>query len=843
METGGVPMQASNNEDRGGRHIGWLALGAGVAATYGVLWARRALTPPDERATSRGKPRGAAADHHAPAPFAQRYREALGNERMRVGLLKFQRNWRNGRDTSFAEYADSEGAGETYGEGPAPVRTVEGTAADTQAAGAEMERSGHTFEELRDRLVAVKDAVIADTPGYFAAFKEMAERNGATVYESASAEDANRYIAELCARKGVTRLTKSKSMVTEEIGLGPYLEARGVSIVETDLGEWLVQLAEDRPSHIIAPAIHMDRYDTARLLSAATGEALEPDDIAGQVAAARRTLREDFIVARLGISGANALVAETGAMMLVTNEGNAELVTSVPDVHVVVVGYEKLLPTMADAMLQLRLLARSATGQAISVYSTFVTGPDRPGKEMHYVFVDNGRSAMRADSIFDDALRCIRCGACADVCPPYQVVGGHAFGYIYSGAIGLVNTGFHNGWENAAGPQSLCVSCNACATVCPVDIPLPQQILEVRHRTVEQFGLPWYKRSVLELWSNPALFDRAARLAARLARPLAEPDGAFVRDLPGAERYQSWRSLPVPAKEPARDRLFGGQTAGVADAPTLVPPLLETGATGARVAYFIQCFTDRLFPEMAESTVRVLQACGARVVVPISQHCCGLPAFDSGDWGRARTMAKATIEGLEATDADWVVTAGASCAVAITHDYAHLFADEPAWQARAAALAKRTLDLTSFLTTVACLPDGALATPGGEAVTYHNFCQSHNVLGLKQEPRDLIERVMGLELVELPEAAVCCGFGGSVSVDYPEVSEQILARKLDNVDQTGVRTLVTDNPGCIMHLRGGMDASGRTVRVLHLAELLDERLHARFPAAFAIGRPHTAGIR
>ncbi len=385
-------MQA--HEDRGPRrHLGWLALGAGLAATYGVVRAKRSLTPPDERS----KPGEAGTDHHTPDPFGQRYRHALENDRMRAGLLRFQRNWRNGRDTSFAEYADSEDAGETYGEGPIPVGTMESTGAETEAAGAELAQSGHTFEELRHALAAIKDDVIADLPTYFAAFKEMAERNGAIVYESASADDANRYIAALCARKGVTRLTKSKSMVTEEIGLGPYLEDHGVEIVETDLGEWLVQLAHDRPSHIIAPAIHMDRFETARLLSPATGEELEPDDIAGQVRAARRTLREDFIAAQLGISGANALIAETGAMMLVTNEGNAELVTSIPDVHVVVVGYEKLLPTMADAMLQLRLLARSATGQAISVYTTFVNGPDRPGKEMHYVFVDNGRS--------DDARR------------------------------------------------------------------------------------------------------------------------------------------------------------------------------------------------------------------------------------------------------------------------------------------------------------------------------------------------------------------------------------------------------------------------------------------------------
>ncbi|MDQ6906776.1 MAG: LUD domain-containing protein, partial [Chloroflexota bacterium] len=226
-EMGNAIMQA--NETQGGRRrLGWLALGAGLAATLGVARAKQALTPPDERR----KPRGAVADpdYHAPAPFAERYREALANDRMRAGLLRFQRNWRNGRDTSFAEYADSEEMGETYGAGPAPAGMFESTGGEEADAGVELEQSGHTFEELRDRLATIKDAVIAAPEAYFAQFKAMAERNGATVYESASAEDAKRYIADLCARKGITRLTKSKSMVTEEIGLGPYLEERGIGI-------------------------------------------------------------------------------------------------------------------------------------------------------------------------------------------------------------------------------------------------------------------------------------------------------------------------------------------------------------------------------------------------------------------------------------------------------------------------------------------------------------------------------------------------------------------------------------------------------------------------------------
>ncbi|CAA9587819.1 MAG: Predicted L-lactate dehydrogenase, Iron-sulfur cluster-binding subunit YkgF, partial [uncultured Thermomicrobiales bacterium] len=439
---------SANGADGRRRRLGWAgralvaAAGgaAGAAALGGVRAARRALAPPDERGgvTNRHERVGDFPERtHTPEPFRERYRLALGNERMRAGVLRFQRNWRNARDTSFADLADSEEMGEVYGRGPAPVGVDVNTGAEAAAAGAEFARRGRSFEELRDELAAIKDRTIAESERYLAEFTAAAEQRGCVVYRSSSAEDAGRYVADLCARKGIRRVAKSKSMLTEEIGLNPALEGRGLHIAETDLGEWLVQLAEERPSHIIGPALHMDRHRTAELLARATGQPLDPDDIGAQVGLARRTLREEFLTAGLGVSGANALICETGTTMIVTNEGNAELVTSLPDVHVVIVGIEKLLPTIADAMKQVRLLARSGTGQAISVYTTFISGPDRPGKEIHYVFVDNGRSAMAADPDFRSALRCIRCGACADVCPPYQVVGGHAFGYIYSGAIGL----------------------------------------------------------------------------------------------------------------------------------------------------------------------------------------------------------------------------------------------------------------------------------------------------------------------------------------------------------------------------------------------------------------------
>jgi iron-sulfur cluster protein len=724
--------------------------------------------------------------------FARRYRRALADPRLANNLLAFQRAWRPARDAAFQE--------------------LPGEAA---------------FETLRTEMAAAKDATLADLPHYFAQFKAAAEQAGAVVVEASDAEAANAYVAELAARRGARLVIKSKSMVGEETEINHYLGARGLEVVETDLGEWIVQLAGERPSHMVMPAIHKSRQQVGDLFSRVLARPISRESIPEQVGVARTELRRKFLEADIGISGANALIAESGTVMLLTNEGNGRQVTTLPSVHVVLVGYEKLVPTYTDAMRQLRLLARSATAQHLTSYTTFITGPDGPDKELYIVFVDNGRLAMREEPAFREVLRCIRCAACANVCPPYQVVGGHVFGYIYSGAIGLVNTPFHHGLAQAAGPQSLCVSCNACATVCPVAIPLPRQILAVRARVAAEQGLPLLKRLGLAVWSRPALFDAACRLAAWATAPLA--DGPYLRRLPLPASWR-WRTPPRLATRPARDRLAQwSERHGDTGPAGGRGPRLTTGAAGLTVACFLQCLTDRFLPEIAEATVDVLEACGARVVIPPTQPCCGLPALDAGDRAAARRMAQATIRALEAVAADYVVTPGASCVVAMVHDYPELFADDPAWCERARRLGTRVLDLTAFLTDVARLGAETVGPPPTASdgpLTYHAFCQSSNVLGRGDAPRALLADVLGLELRTLEEGQVCCGFGGSTSLDHPAVSRAIAARKLANVAATGAAVLVTDNPGCLLHLRGAADAAGQPLRVQHLAEVIAVRLRA-----------------
>jgi len=714
-------------------------------------------------------------------PFADRYRDAVADAQLAGNLLAFQRGWRDTRDARFAH-------------GAAPAE----------------------FDELRRRLVMAKDDAISRQPEHLAGFVARAGERGVRVHTAAGADEAVRAVLDICRPHGADAVIKTKSMATEEIHLNHRLAAAGVEATETDVGEWIVQLRDETPSHMVMPAIHLNRRQVAATLRDATHAAVPDDDVGGQVAAVRTALRPRFLGTRVGITGANALVADQGAVLLVTNEGNESLLTAMVDVLVVIAGIEKLVPSLDDAMAQVRLLARSATGQVITTYTTLLAAPAE-GQEMHVVLLDNGRSAMRDDPEFRDALRCIRCAACASACPPYQVVGGQVFGHVYSGAIGLVATPFHHGLDAAAGPQSLCVSCNACQDVCPVDIPLPRQILAVRRRVASQHtGL--LRRVASTVWRSPRLSGALMSAAALASAPLRRGDGTLRVPRPPRHR---WRAVPAFAVRPAH-RSLPAQVAGAQSGP-----LAHCAARGLRVALLTQCITDRFAPQLAHDTVHVLSACGVTVLVPPAQHCCGLPLFDSGDWDGARHMARQTIEVLESTRADWVVSPAASCVAMAVHEYPHLFEGEPEWQRRALALAARTIDVARFLDGVAQLPEGALAgeCDDSQTYTYHPFCQARTVLHADGASQRLLQGVCGIALRELPEATVCCGFGGSTSVVAPEVARGIVQRKLENVDATAATTLVSDNPGCLLHLRMSALASGRTtLRTAHVVEVLARRL-------------------
>jgi len=412
------------------------------------------------------------------------------------------------------------------------------------------------FEALRDSAKAIKDHTLEHLDLYLEAYEKKVTEAGGHVHWAESAEDARSIVLDICRRVGARTVTKGKSMITEEIGLNAHLEANGVTPIETDLGEYIIQLRGELPSHIIAPAVHLNRdqveADFRRVHThlLADRDLTEPVTLLGE---ARAVLRERFLAADIGITGANFLIAETGTSVIVTNEGNGDLTQILPRVHVVLATIEKITPTLEDVAQILRVLARSATGQDMSVYTTFSTGPRRPGDpdgpdEYHVVLIDNGRSAMLGTG-FQDMLRCIRCAACMNHCPVYHAVGGHAYGSVYPGPMGSVLTPALFGIEKAGHLPNASTFCGRCESVCPVRIPLPRMMRHWREKEFERHLNPATQRYGLRVWGflarRPALYRAAMGVAMRALGLAGRRSGGF-RSLPLAGGWTRHRDFPAP---------------------------------------------------------------------------------------------------------------------------------------------------------------------------------------------------------------------------------------------------------------------------------------------------------
>jgi len=383
---------------------------------------------------------------------------------------------------------------------------------------------------LRDQARAIKEATLQKLDVYLDQLADSVERLGGHVHWATTGDEAREIILALCRDRGVRVAVKSKSMATEEIELNEALERAGVTPVETDLGEYIIQLAHEKPSHIIAPAIHKTKGQVAELISAVAGRPL-PADPEVLTAAARGQLRQRFLEADMGISGANFAVAETGTVVLVTNEGNGRMVTSLPRIHVAVMGIEKVVPSMTDLVVFLAILARSATGQKLSSYTTLVRGPRQPGElegpeEFHLILMDNGRSRQIAGTL-REALYCLRCGACLNVCPVYRQIGGHAYGHTYPGPIGILLTAMLKGDRSVKELAHASSLCGACRDVCPVRIDIPRMLIELRERLDREKIAPPGERLVFKAFGRLLMSPAAFKLAARVGRLLQRP---FVRD-------------------------------------------------------------------------------------------------------------------------------------------------------------------------------------------------------------------------------------------------------------------------------------------------------------------------
>ncbi len=412
------------------------------------------------------------------------------------------------------------------------------------------------FDELRERARQIKDHALAHLDLYLEAYEKKVVGAGGHVHWAETAEDARRIVLDICKSVHARSVTKGKSMITEEIALNDYLEENGIRPVETDLGEYIIQLRGEHPSHIIAPAVHLNKEqveaDFRRVHDhlPVARDLTEPESLLNE---ARTVLRKEYLTADVGITGANFLVAETGSSIIVTNEGNGDLTQILPKVHIVLASIEKIVPTLDDAAQILRVLARSATGQDMSVYTTVSTGPRRPGdpdgpEEYHVVLLDNGRSSMLGTE-FQDMLRCIRCGACMNHCPVYHAVGGHAYGWVYPGPMGAVLTPSLIGVDKAGHLPNASTFCGRCESVCPMKIPLPKMMRHWREREFERRLNPATQRYGLGLWAFFARRPRLYRLATSLAVPVLSLLGGGSRRfrwLPLAGGWTRHRDLPAP---------------------------------------------------------------------------------------------------------------------------------------------------------------------------------------------------------------------------------------------------------------------------------------------------------
>ncbi len=665
--------------------------------------------------------------------------------------------------------------------------------------------------DLIAQIAKAKDLSCKRLPELFQQFKAEAEKRGAVVHLAKTATEANEIIARIASENKVKSVIKSKSMTAEETLLNRRLEQDGLEVTETDLGEWIIQLRNEPPSHMVMPAIHLSRDEVAADFSRATNET-HSNDIGKLVKVARRELRRKFIAADMGISGANFAVAETGTMAMLTNEGNGRLVTTLPRVHVALIGLDKLTPTLEEALTAMLVLPRNATSQRLTSYVSWISGatdskatPD--GKKIvHFVFLDNGRSDIASDPVFSQVLRCVRCGACANVCPVYRLVGGHKMGHIYIGAIGIILSYFFFGKDKAKVLAQNCIGCEACSDICAGGIELPRLIREIRSRLNDDNGAPLDATLIASVMKNRTLFHTLLKFAKFAQRPVTGGT-PYIRHLPQMFMGEhGFKTLPALAPQSFRDMW------------EKIRPRISNPTK--RVALFAGCAQDFIYPEQLLAAVNLLAAHNIAVDFPMEQTCCGLPLEAMGKSEVAAEVARQNANTFDASRYDAVLTLCASCASHITHAYPRMLAND-ARARKAESFAGKVMDFSSFVRNVLGLGAENFVN-SGEKVTYHASCHLCRGLGVKEAPRELI-KASG-EYVPAAEEELCCGFGGSYSMKFPEISSQLLEKKLDCFAATGADRLVVDCPGCIMQLRGGAEKRKMQMKVTHIAELLAENI-------------------
>jgi len=664
-------------------------------------------------------------------------------------------------------------------------------------------------KKLVEDISAVKDAAIADIQALYERFKAQAEKKGITVHYARTARDANRLIVDIARRNDCQAIVKSKSMTSEETHLNAFLQQEGLTVTETDLGEWIIQLRHEGPSHMVMPAIHLSRYEVADLFHEVTKQNFDPENIERLVKVARKELKEKFFEADMGITGANFLLADTGTAGIVTNEGNARLTSTLPDTHVILAGIDKIVPGLKEALTILDILPKNATGQAITSYVTWITGQGgvcKSGggkkKNVHIVILDNGRSRIASDPLFAPVLKCLRCGACANVCPVYRMVGGHTMGHVYIGAVGLILTFLFHGEENARKLIGNCIGCGACREICAAGIDLPEIIRHTSLALSRKSSSSVPNTLLTFALKDRARFHQLLKLAKGCQTPLTDKDG-YLRHLPLIFMPEhDFKSLPAIAEQSFRD--FWQKEACTLEAPEL------------KIALFAGCLQDFVYPEHLRSFVSLMKKNNIQVVFPLEQSCCGLPLKMADRMDAAESVARDNISAFSDPAHDCIVTLCASCASHLKEGYARLFGTTKSIPPeKVSAFTEKIRTSSQFISEHVNITN----SHPGTAIAFHSPCHLRGIQDGKAFAKNVLHAT-GAKIIDAEEEDNCCGFGGSYSIKYPEISAQILNNKIDDFMKTGADIIVTECPGCILQLKGGLHKKGINVLVKHIAELL-----------------------
>lgn len=663
---------------------------------------------------------------------------------------------------------------------------------------------------IKEKCRSIREANLARLPELILRFRNEAEKAGAQTYLASTPEQALAAIEGICRARGAKLIVKSKSMVGEEIGLNEFLEERGYRVVETDLGEWIVQLAGERPSHITAPALHKTKEQVAALLSKHLGRPV-PADIEEMVKIARREMREVFCRADVGLSGTNLAVAESGTLVLVSNEGNARLVTGLPPVHIALVTVEKFVESLEQAVTLLKGLITSSSGMKLTSYVSFITGPSRTTdiekqlvlgvhgpQELHILILDNGRLAAAADQDLKETLYCLKCGGCMLVCPVFQAVGGHSFGGpVYPGGVGGLLTAVTHSVEEGLIPAGLCADCKKCEAFCPVGIRTGDLLLKLKNRrpaALWEKGLSGVFKKTR--WAEPGA--RLLGLLEHLAGPLRL---LGLLPLP----WTKGKRIPAPRFRSGRAKEAG---------------------RGRTVYLFQGCLVKFFFPEVRESVEDGLRGLGFRVITPKDQVCCGAPSLHLGREADVRDLAARNLDSFEREKPDFIITVCPTGNAILKKKY-------PELDPRGARWVDRIHDFTRFAIEFGPTPE-VERPEGRRPAFYHYPCHSVNEGGMTDEPLRLL-RGLGYEPRVEAEPTTCCGFCGVFSARNPELSERLWRKKAARIKALPAPLIVTDCPGCLFqiraHLGGRKDGPGIRHSAEVFAQALEERSRGKSPGA------------